>query len=322
MERPLISVILPVYNNEKYLARCLDSVLAQTEKSLEILCVDDGSPDGSPEILREYEKKDPRVRILRQENAGAGAARNHGLREARGKYLSFLDSDDFFEPDMLEAALGRLLEDQADFVVFGCDQYLNDTGEFRQTGYALRKNTLPPYRPFSFREITDNVFLSFVGWAWDKLYDADFVKSRGLWFQEQRSSNDLLFVYSALVQARRITVCDRVLAHQRRNNQESLSNTREKSWACFYHALLALRQMLKEQGLYQELERDFINYALHFSLWNYNTITGEGRRRVYCNLRSAWFRDLGVEGKSPFYFTNMKEYRQYLKDFVFAAPLT
>ena len=99
-----VSVIIPVYKAEKYLRQCLDSICGQTLKDIEIICVDDGSTDSSPEILKEYREKDERVIVVRQENAGAGAARNKGLDISKGKYLSFLDADDFFEPDMLEEA--------------------------------------------------------------------------------------------------------------------------------------------------------------------------------------------------------------------------
>lgn len=311
MKQPIVSVIMPVYNCEKYLKQCLDSVVNQTLKEIEIICVDDGSSDSSPRILKEYADKDSRILVLQQANGGAGAARNNGLRNAGGKYLSFLDSDDFFEPDMLEKAVAQIEKDKADFVVFRCNQYFDDTQKFKNVKYTLKKHTLPPYTPFNFRQITDNVFKSFVGWAWDKLYDREFVMKHHLTFQEQRTSNDLLFVYSALVLAKRITYLDKVLAHQRRNNGESLSNTREKSWFCFYHALCALRDALKSYGLYEELERDFVNYALHFSLWNLNTITGPCYEKLYEKLRTEWFEDLGVTGHDSDYFYVEKEYKQF-----------
>lgn len=310
MKQPIVSVIMPVYNGETYLRQCLDSVVNQTLKEIEIICVDDGSSDRSVEILKEYAAKDERVMVLQQANAGAGAARNNGLLKASGKYLSFLDSDDFFETDMLEKAVEKIAADRADFVVFRCDHYLNDTNTFKKAAYTLKKQTLPPYTPFNFRQITDNVFKAFVGWAWDKVYDREFVMKYNLKFQEQRTSNDMLFVFSALVLAKRITYLDTVLAHQRRNNGESLSNTREKSWFCFYNALKALRDVLKEKGLYEELKKDFVNYAVHFSLWNLNTITGECYEKLYTKLHEEWFEKLEVTGHDEDYFYNKTEYKQ------------
>ena len=90
-----VSVIIPVYNVEKYLRRCLESVASQTLKEIEVICVDDGSTDSSFDIISEFSEKDPRFTAVRRQNGGAGAARNAGLDRARGKYLSFLDSDDF-----------------------------------------------------------------------------------------------------------------------------------------------------------------------------------------------------------------------------------
>ena len=310
LKQPIVSVIMPVYNGETYLRQCLDSVVNQTLKEIEIICVDDGSSDRSVEILKEYAAKDERVMVLQQANAGAGAARNNGLSKASGKYLSFLDSDDFFETDMLEKAVEKIAADRADYVVFRCDHYLNDTNTFKKAAYTLKKQTLPPYTPFNFRQITDNVFKAFVGWAWDKVYDREFVMKHNLKFQEQRTSNDMLFVFSALVLAKRITYLDTVLAHQRRNNGESLSNTREKSWFCFYNALKALRDVLKEKGLYEELKKDFVNYAVHFSLWNLNTITGECYEKLYTKLHEEWFEELEVTGHDEAYFYNKTEYKQ------------
>ena len=132
MEDILVSVIVPVYNVENYLRQCLNSITGQTLKNIEIICVDDSSTDGSKRILEEYAKKDERVKIITQPNKGAGAARNNGLSVAKGKYLSFLDSDDFFEPDMLEHAYNKAEEDCADFVVFKSDQYYTDENRYAE----------------------------------------------------------------------------------------------------------------------------------------------------------------------------------------------
>ena len=311
MENPVVSVIVPVYNVEQYLPQCLDSIVNQTLKNIEIICVNDSSTDNSLNILNHYAEKDPRIKVVTQPNGGAGAARNRGLSLAAGKYLSFLDSDDFFEPDMLELAYNKAVCDKADFVVFQSDQYYTDRKEFVSVPWTLREKEIPPYTPFNHRQMTDNIFKVFVGWAWDKLYDREFVEKNHLRFQEQRTSNDMLFVFSGVAVAKRISVVKKVLAHQRRDAKDSLSKTRENSWHCFYDALTALRDRLKSEGLYDEMEKDYINYALHFSLWNIRTLAVPTRSRLIEKMKFQWFSDLGIAGKSGDYFYNQKEFKEY-----------
>lgn len=312
MNIPKVSVIIPVYNAEKYLRQCLDSIRMQTLREIEIICVDDGSTDLSVEILREYAKRDNRFKIITQENRGAGAARNNGLKNAVGECLSFLDADDFFEPNMLELSYKQLQRYQADFVVFNSDQYHTDKQKFVKVDWTLRKQDIPPYMPFTHRELTDNVFLTFVGWAWDKLYFRSFVEKNNLSFQEQRTTNDMLFVFSALVSAEKIAIVDQILVHQRRGTGDSLSVTREKSWYCFFDALWALRQQLMDKNLYWELEQDYINYALHFSLWNLHTLAEPTRQILKDKLCKEWFEELGITRKDKCYFYNQREHDEFL----------
>lgn len=308
-----VSVIIPVYNAEEYLEQCVGSVMNQTLQDIEILCVDDGSPDNSLEVLKRLQAKDDRIKIISQPNGGAGAARNNGLRHATGEYLSFLDADDFFEPNMLEEAVAAADQYRADFVVFNSDQYHMDKEKCVEVPWVLRTADIPPYMPFSYRQLTDNVFKTFVGWAWDKLYRRSFVMEHDIWYQEQRTTNDMLFVFTALVTAKRIAIVNKVLAHQRRGGGASLSVTREKSWHCFYDALTALRRRLESEDIFWELEKDYINYALHFCLWNLNTLAEPTHQLLQDKLVSEWFETLGIKGKPESYFYNRGEYAQYKK---------
>lgn len=111
---PKVSVIVPVYNVEKFLPRCLDSILSQSLEDIEVICVDDGSPDNSIDILRRYEARDSRVRIIRQENRGLGGARNTGLDAASGEYIGFVDSDDWIDADFYEKLYRAAVDNGAD----------------------------------------------------------------------------------------------------------------------------------------------------------------------------------------------------------------
>ena len=116
MNYPLISVIIPIYKVEAYLSRCLDSILQQSYSNLELLCVNDGSPDGCLEILQDYARKDSRVKVINQKNQGVSAARNNGLREASGDYIAYIDSDDWIHEQYFELMMKYMLEYKADVV--------------------------------------------------------------------------------------------------------------------------------------------------------------------------------------------------------------
>ena len=116
---PKISVVIPVYNVEKYLANCLDSVTNQTYQNLEIICIDDGSTDNSPQILKTFAAKDKRIISIMQKNKGVSAARNAGLQKASGDYIAFIDSDDFVHPQFLEVMLHLLMKNEADVAFCG-----------------------------------------------------------------------------------------------------------------------------------------------------------------------------------------------------------
>lgn len=136
MSTPVVSVLIPVYNVEDYLGKCLDSVIAQTLNNIEIICVNDGSTDGSAEILQEYKKKDSRITIITKENGGLPSARNAGLEVAKGKYIGFVDSDDYIEPTMYETMVNSAMVHDSDVVICGAnifpespraEQWLYDT---------------------------------------------------------------------------------------------------------------------------------------------------------------------------------------------------
>ena len=122
MNKPIISVIVPVYNTEKYLHRCIDSILAQTFTDFELLLIDDGSKDNSGKICDEYAAKDSRVRVFHKENGGVSSARNLGLDNAQGEWIAFVDSDDYISPQMYELLYKKSLNDSSELVY--CDIYM------------------------------------------------------------------------------------------------------------------------------------------------------------------------------------------------------
>jgi len=138
---PKISVIIPIYNSEKYLKKCLDSVIKQTLKDIEIICIDDGSTDNSKEILREYAKKDKRIVILEQKNKYAGIARNNGIKIAKGEYIHFLDSDDWLRSkNAYKYLYKQMVKKNVDVIFFQFAKVDMNTGEVRENARVLEKN--------------------------------------------------------------------------------------------------------------------------------------------------------------------------------------
>lgn len=309
---PSVSVILPIYNAAAYAEETLRSLLGQTLRDIEVICVDDGSTDGTGDLLSALAEEDDRIVVVSKANGGAGSARNAGLDVARGEYLSILDIDDFFESNMLECALNAARTDNLDILVFRSDELYPATGERKPIPWTIHEDLLPERRPFAGTDVPRDVFKLFVGWSWDKLIRASFVREHGLRFQEIRTTNDMLFVFSAVVRAERIGVIEDVLVHHRKD-AGSLSVTREKSWGCFYEALCALGGQLRAWDLYERFERDYLNYCVHAALWNVRTLAEPTRTLLTQRLADEWFDALGVPSHDEAYYYNKGEYEEFLR---------
>lgn len=135
MSKPLVSVIVPIYNMDSFLRRCVASIMNQTLRELEIILVNDGSTDTSSDIIREMALADSRVKVINQVNQGVSAARNAGLKVAKGKYIGFVDSDDYIEPDMYSTMLQEMKLHKADLIICGY-RYVNDLEEYRYVDFS------------------------------------------------------------------------------------------------------------------------------------------------------------------------------------------
>ena len=184
---PLVSVIIPIFNAEKQLRRCLDSVLAQRYANLEIILIDDGSTDSSAEICKEYQNKDARIQIIRKNNCGVSASRNEGINKAQGEWICFCDSDDWMEPDLLEALICAVKDDNIDFVASGFvdDYYKDGCLDFTyKAGYSDRiagsASTLPRDFLYAFR--SNHVLMQS---PWAKLYKKSIITNQKIIFNQE-----------------------------------------------------------------------------------------------------------------------------------------
>jgi glycosyltransferase involved in cell wall biosynthesis len=271
-----VSVIIPVYNAARYLNTSLEQIVNQTLKEIEIICVDDGSTDNSLEIIKNFAKKDERITIISQNNINAGAARNRGLAVAKGEYLSFLDADDMFEPDMLELAYITAKKNTAEIVVYRSNRYNELTGAYEDASWTVNEKLFPNKDIFSNMEV-DDLFNAFAGWAWDKLYNRAFININGLYFQEQKWINDRFFVTCAFALAERICFVDTVLVTKRINNAGALTTdyTDGRKWKYWLDAIEKIFSQFTDWGILNRHKKNFNSFAIHSLLWNLDRFIGD-----------------------------------------------
>ena len=239
---PKVSVIIPVYNVEQYLRECLDSVVNQTLKEIEIICVDDGSTDKSLEILKEYAQKDNRITIITQQNLHAGVARNAGLSVAKGEYLHFCDSDDWVEKDIYTECLKK----EADIILFDAfktDAFLNNKLSWKKE-YLNKEKTKDDINRFEFEKCS--------GSPWGKLFKRDFVNNYGLRFQNLKCCNDIYFVKMSLALAKTIEIVDVPLYNWRFNAKGNTSSSRGLYSECVVFFAKQLYASLVKYGLFDK----------------------------------------------------------------------
>ena len=243
---PEVSVVINLYNSEKYLAKAIESVLAQTYRDFELILVNDGSKDGSLAICREYEQKDPRVRVLDKPNGGLADARNAGLEAAKGKYIEFIDGDDWIEPDLLERCIAKLEETDADIVIFDIYQYFvqTDTKEIISHDYDEKQ----VYRLYDHPEMITKMKNA----AWNKIYRRSLFMDNNIRYPWGYNYEDLGTTYRLLARANRIAFINRPLYNYLQDRPGNITHQFNFS---VYHVLDMVKLTIddyKNLGIYDQ----------------------------------------------------------------------
>lgn len=257
---PKVSIILPVYNCAKYLGPCLASVLNQTLRELELVCIDDGSTDGSSAILEECARRDPRVVVLRQENSGVASARNRGLEKASAPYVGFVDGDDFVLPECYEKMYGAMESHNVDFVECGADMVF--TGPFSGDKEWLRYK-----RSAKYRGVTEDrsFFLESCRELWKLLFRRDLLDRYAIRFEEGFSSNeDGTFILSYKSVAKSGYYIDENLYLYFQYEDSIMGKNRTKT-----SGTRILEQLKTGETYHDFLVNNGIFEELQFFFWNY-----------------------------------------------------
>lgn len=309
----LISVIIPVYNVEEYLHECVDSVINQTYRNLEIILVDDGSTDSSGKICDEYAEKDSRVIVVHKTNSGPSKTRNNGLKIAKGEYIYFLDSDDYLDKNALETLVETARNQNADLVFFSAESFCDDGSEIKQ-GYAVN-NTYQPKSGYEIlTELHNNkdyhcaIYLLFVKHSLLTENKISFLESA-------YCSEDMLFTYQVYCSAMKAVHCQQSLYHRRFRSNSIVTSTKterhfrsccdvykeirdysekigktgdymatEYTVRCAFNALDTFKKISKEkQSLckneYKSLKKDILSYSAF----------GNTALKMRCYGKAFWF---------------------------------
>lgn len=293
----LISIIIPIYNSEKYLRRCLDSLLAQTFTGWEMVLVDDGSTDSSGEICREYAASDNRIQYFRKDNGGPSSARNYGLQKVSGEWLFFVDSDDFCEPDLLEAAYKAVVQSKADMTVFGYLE-IHDTwtGQFHYGRDAVI-DSMEFLRALLLSDDLGNYIMN-------KLYRRKLFEQ--IYFPEGEIFEDISTLYKVVMRSERIAVIDRCMYHYFKHTGSVMDRLDEKQLGQLYRAVKRRNRdvvcqfpELREETYPNQLRYDIYiwnqlaKWDVHFDRKKYAILVKEVRR-YWPYLRKLPMREQGM----------------------------
>ena len=318
-----VSIVVPIYNVEKYLRQCLDSIVNQTLSDIEIICVNDGSKDSSLDIIMEYAKKDPRVVVIDKPNSGYGNSMNRGFDIATGEYIGIVESDDYADSDMFEKLYTCAKENDLDACKSGFYYYYSIPEEKHIpcpiASPALAKNVFKPLTYFkSLREQIE--FFNIKPTIWSAIYRRDFIRSNGIRFNETpgASFQDTGFNFKVWALAERVMLLENCFLHYRQDNEASSINSSGKVF-CVCDEYAEIERFLGEHPEIRG-KLDIVKNALKYNtyIWNYERLCEEKAKEFILAASEEFRRDMlsGMCSKEAYPW-----YKWNNLNFIIEAPL-
>lgn len=309
---PKVSIVVPVYNVEKYLRECLDSLLAQKLKEIEIIVVNDGSTDSSPEIAAEYAAKDSRVRLISKENEGYGKTMNRGFAEARGEYVGIVESDDFADPRMFKDMYKFAKRHDLDLVKANYYEHSDQGDVFQEPFVGLDYKKV-------FDPRTDQRALVVLPIIWSALYRRSMIEREGVRFNETpgASYQDTSFVFQVWASARRAAILPKGYLHYRVDNANSSVKSSSKVFAVCDEYELSSQFLAKDPEKQQAFEKILNLLKLGTYRWNFNRLAPEYQLQFAERMRDEYMtaRNAGALDQAMFSSEDWEELNSLMDDF-------
>ncbi|WP_423800051.1 glycosyltransferase family 2 protein [Neobacillus sp. SAB-20_R2A] len=275
----LFSIIIPVYNAEKYIHECLESILAQNFKDFEVILVDDGSPDNCGDICDEYMKKDDRVKVIHKTNQGASSARNEGLKLSVGQYVIFIDSDDYIKSEDFLAKVYEQSKKNPDVILYKFEKYFDEEDRFSDCSFSLKNEEKlnEPYKIINMLVSNDAFYCA----AWTKCVKASLLKEHNIEFEVGTIAEDQQWYYRVLEHTNRFAMIDESFIVYRQRNGSVTTSNKTKDIKDATHILENCIEMVKRSNLHKDMKD-----ALYNSM-----------AKLYCNLLVVFSRVTDIEKK-------------------------
>lgn len=312
---PKVSILMPACNVEKYLHECMDSVIKQTLKDIEIICIDDGSKDSTGEILDDYAKKDERVKVIHKVNTGYGHSMNVGLQNATGEYIGIVETDDYVDPDMFEKLYEAAKKYDADIVKSNYYTYVTNP-EPKSTFYGVLEQFQKydeVFEPLEFQEI-----YRVQPCIWTAVYRKEMLKEYGVWFNETpgASYQDTAFAFKAWTSAKRAVLVKDAFLHYRIDNANSSVKSTAKIF-CICDEYNAMYDFLKKYPEKEEKLKKVVPRIKYGSYsWNYGRLTLEYKYHFLMRMKAELMdaREKGNLDKDLFNEAQWKNVTRILDD--------
>ncbi len=311
---PKVSVIIPVYNVENYLKQCLDSVVNQTLKDIEIICIDDGSTDNSVNILKEYAAKDDRIKVIHQENKGLGGARNTGIKNAHAPYLFFIDSDDWILVDCLEKLYNKITLVDADICIYGLKKYEEQSKEYiidDYFGLSLYGDCIN--KLCTYKDIKSSIFERFG--AVLKFYNREFFIKNDLFYEEGVYFEDVVPHVKSIILASTIVFLDERLYIYRCDRTDSIMSSSKNSEKVFdvFKFFVSVYNFLNKLEVLPEIEKEFCIFVLNQAYYHSNRILNKKIQKSFINEFIFWGQKIKLQDKLNKYPELKNRYKQIIK---------
>lgn len=314
-ERPKVSVIVPAYNVENYISRCLESILHQTLQDIEIIVVDDGSQDGTNQIVRHYEEQNRCVHLITQENRGVAQARNAGINASSGEWIVFVDADDWIEKELCETVYRVGENEDCEVVAYSAHPFPEEYADkWLKRKLRCRRKQYDHFVPYLLLKESGGA-----PFIWNKAYSSSLIKRTKVRFEKLRYCEDLVFVFEILPQARKVCFIDEMLYHYRVNREDSLmaewkTKTEERLQ---YHveSLGIITKYWYERGFLKRWRVSYLVWYMYFIVPDLLKLRPDNSKQLWMEIIKICDRYNVVSMNIPFISRIKKKIRNAVRQF-------